>query len=168
MSSYVLSEIDLLLSKVNVELSNVSIKMSSVPVKSRPNYLPRIGILLSTLESLVLSSSSSSVSSSSSSNLSWDKEYDFPVFGDDTTEDDMSYDNMFCSSSIINDTAADNSTEDDSGESKEYLGQVGDRSDHAMGAEEIRRRCKSPVSSAMFRESPVSSAMFPWIAMARP
>ena len=86
MSINVLSEIDLLLSNVNVELSSVSFKMSSLPVNLRPKYLPRIGVMLSTIESLVSSSSSSSSSSSGAStcsDLSWDPDHDYYVYSEE-------------------------------------------------------------------------------------
>ena len=90
MSVSVLSEIDLMLSNVNVELSSVSFKMSSLPVKIRPNYLPRIGVLLSTIESLVSSSStSSSYYASSCSDLSWDSNHDYYVYSE---KDDDEFD----------------------------------------------------------------------------
>ena len=86
MSVNILSEIDLLLSNVNVELSSVSFKMSRLPVNVKPKYLPRIGVLLSTIESLVSSSSSSTTSSSCSSScsdLAWDSNHDFYVYSDE-------------------------------------------------------------------------------------
>ena len=90
MSVSVLSEIDLMLSNVNVELSSVSFKMSSLPVKIRPNYLPRIGVLLSTIESLVSSSStSSSYYASSCSDLSWDSNHYYYVYSE---KDDDEFD----------------------------------------------------------------------------
>ena len=95
MSINVVSEIDLLLSNVNIELSSVSVKMSRLPVQTRPKYLPRISILLSTLESLVSSSSgiSSSGSNCSSSNLSWDENYDFPIYNNGS--DESEYEDVF-------------------------------------------------------------------------
>ena len=87
MSVNVLSEIDLLLSNVNVEMSEVCSKMSAIPVQSRSNYLPRIGILLSTLEETV---SSSIISSPESSfDMSWDSDHDYYVYSE---EEDTKYD----------------------------------------------------------------------------
>ena len=81
MSVNILSEIDLLLSNVNVEMSEVCSRMSSVPVQSRFSYLPRIGILLTTLESLVSSSGMSSTESSL--NMSWDSNHDYYMYSEE-------------------------------------------------------------------------------------
>ena len=108
-SRNVLSEIDLMLSQVNIELSSVSVKMSSVPVKSRPKFLPRIGIMLSTLESLVSSSTSSS--SESSSALSWDPDHDFYVYSEeddpvnDINEDYSVFDYSTCGEECVTDSS---------------------------------------------------------------
>ena len=62
--------------------------MSSLPVQFRPNYLPRISILLSTLESLVSTSATSSTESNSCSDLSWDPDHDYYIYSE---EDDNTF-----------------------------------------------------------------------------
>ena len=82
------SEIDLLLSNVNVKMSEACFRMSNISVQSRSNLLPRINVLLSTLEAMV-SSSFVSTSESSCSDLSWDSEHDYYVYSE---KEDFEYD----------------------------------------------------------------------------